>query len=83
MLREQYKADSAQISNLTQAYYFKTEALKQAETAISAAMGQAQDWHGLYETRDKQLSEAKKEVRKQKRIKWLCIIGGVLGVVLL
>ncbi len=62
--------DSTKIVALTQAYYYKDSALTASIKATEEADRIAQDWHGISSEKDKNLSTAKKEIRKQKILKW-------------
>lgn len=71
MRRRDAVTDSVAFQDLLRAYYYKDSALVQAGKALQESDRIAQDWHGLLSESDKRLTVAKKEVRKQKVLKWV------------
>ena len=83
-LRGIIRIDSGQIDALTKAYYYKDSAFQSMTKAQVESSNVAQEYHAMYVQSDKSLSAAKKEIRRQKRIKILTMIGaGVIVLIVL
>lgn len=81
MRRVDAKFDSAAIAELTQAYFYKDSALQASSHEAALQARNTQDAQAMYGMKDQDLQLANKEIRKQKRLKWLAIIGmGCLGI---
>ncbi len=57
------------------------KALAKSEQATKEAERIGQDYHVLLTEKDKELTQANKEIKKQKAIKWVAIVLGVVGIV--
>lgn len=73
MLRVRVVLDSVANAALFNAYYYRDSALQDSIRAREEADQIAQDYHSLYNVADNQLGQARKEVRKQKVVKWVAI----------
>ena len=80
-LRGIVRLDSAQIASITTAYYYKDSAYQDMTQAQIESDRIAQSWHEAYSLSDQELTKAKKEIRRQKRIKVITII--VSGAIVL
>ena len=72
---------TAQVEALTKAYYYKDSALVQSEIAVRESERIGQDYAGLYHESDKMLAASKKEVKRQKLLKWVGLGAGILIVI--
>jgi len=82
-LRRSDSIFNAQVQALTNAYYYKDSALVQSGVALVECGRIGQDYAGLYHESEKMLSITKKEIRKQKILKWVGLGGGLLLVLVL
>ncbi len=73
------RIDSTTIHDLTIAYYYKDSALTASIKATEEADWKAHDYWALNEVSKKRIERQSKEIRKQRRLKWLFLIGS--GVV--
>lgn len=85
MRRVDARFDSAAIVELTAAYFYKDSALQASRNEAVLLSMDVKDAGAMYGLKDQDLQRANKEVRKQKRLKWLCLIGmaglGILAAV--
>ncbi len=81
MLREVRRIDSISYANMVTAYYFKDSAYQAMTQAQQATHESAQAYAELYHNSDKTVSGLKKEVRRQKRLRILTMVGA--GVIVL
>ncbi len=79
--RKESVLDSMTISALNHAYYYKDSALQASRKALEQSDRIAQDFHATSNIKDKELGQAKKEIRKQKFLKW-CGFGlaAIIGI---
>lgn len=77
------KTDSVAYQDLLLAYNYKDSAFRASQFANQESYRVAQSYAEMYHESDKALSEAKKEVRRQKRLKWVFVAAGAVMVVLL
>ena len=79
-LKAEAAIDSTTIQELTRAYYYKDSAFVKCKEAVQESTRIAQDNHALYLIREQEVKDAKKEIRKQKRLKWLSLGLGIFGL---
>ncbi len=73
-LKAEARADSITIVNLTKSLGAERKATEKAQEATDKAVGIGQTWHSEATLKDTELTQAKKEIKKQKFIKWVAII---------
>ena len=80
-LRALRRIDSLSYADLTTAYFYKDSALQFMQSAQIESDRIAQSYHEMYVQSDILLISTKKEIRRQKRIKVLTMVGA--GVIVL
>lgn len=82
MRRKNAVVDSLFSAKILQAYHFKDSALVASQKATVEAERIGSDYKGLLGEKEKELTQANKEVKKQRLLKFLFLGLGVVGVVL-
>lgn len=70
-LRTDAVTDSIAYQDLLTAFYFKDSSLQQSQKATADAQRIGNDFLALGSITEEQLAKAKKDLRKQKALKWL------------
>lgn len=82
MRRGQAKIDSTAYQAMFRAYLYKDSAYQAMTQAQKATHESAQAYAELYHNADKSLATAKKEIRRQKRIKIVAFVVAGLALIL-
>lgn len=82
-LRKDKVIDSVAHQDLLKAYHFKDSTLKKSMTALSEADSVGQDFKRLYGIAEVEASRAKKDIKKQKFLKWVFLAGAGLIIILM
>lgn len=77
-LKRNAHADSIAIAGLNESLKAQKKATDKAQEATDKAVGVGQTWQAEATLKGTELTQAKKEILKQRRLKWLAIGGGVV-----